>query len=114
MHNMMFAPWFPEAAADPAAAKVFVDEWRRRGYDVAGLTEGFRGYDGIRTIAAAIAKAGSPDAEKIRDALWKTQLIGLTGKIAFAKVGPHGEESGQSTPNTYLVKIEDGKVVLVP
>ncbi|MFC3106437.1 ABC transporter substrate-binding protein [Undibacterium arcticum] len=114
MHNMMFAPWFPEASADPVAAKAFIAEWNKRGYDGAGLTEGFRGYDGIRTIVAAIAKAGSPDPEKIRDALWKTELTGLTGKIAFSKAGPLGKESGQSTPNTYLVKIENGKVELVP
>lgn len=114
MHNVMFAPWFPEASADPAAAKAFIAEWTKRSYDSAGLTEGFRGYDGIRTIAAAIAKAASPDPEKIRDALWKTQLTGLTGKIAFNKVGPQGKESGQSTPNTYLVKIENGAVALVP
>lgn len=114
MHNVMFAPWFPDASADPAAAKAFIAEWTKRGHDAAGLTEGFRGYDGIRTIAAAIATAGDPTPKKIRDALWKTQLTGLTGKIAFTPVGPKGKESGQSTPNTYLVKIDDGKVKLVP
>jgi branched-chain amino acid transport system substrate-binding protein len=113
MHNMMFAPWFPEASADPAAAKAFIAEWNKRGFEGAGLTEGFRGYDGIRTIAAAIAKAGAPDPEKIRAAMWKTELTGLAGKIAFNKTGPAGKESGQSTPNTYLVKIENGKVGLV-
>ena len=113
MHNMMFAPWHPEAAEDPAAAKAFIAEWNKRNYDKAGLTEGFRGYDGIRTIAQAVAKAGAADPEKIRAALWNVDFKGITGRIKFEKVGPAGKESGQSTPNTYLVKINGGKVDLV-
>lgn len=113
MHSVMFAQWFPEKSADPAAVKYFVDEWKKRGFDPYGMTEGSRGYDGIRTIVAAISKAGTADPDKIRGALWQTQLAGLTGPIAFSKVGPQGKESGQSTPSTYLVKIENGKIVLV-
>lgn len=113
MHNVMFAPWAPEASADPAVAKAFIAEWEKRKLDKAGLTESFRGYDGIRTIAAAIEKAGETDPDKIRAALWDVQLTGLNGKIKFEKLGPKGRESGQSTPNTYLTKIEGGKVLLV-
>jgi branched-chain amino acid transport system substrate-binding protein len=113
MHNMMFAPWVPEASADPTAARAFIAEWNKRNFDKAGLTEGFRGYDGIRTIAAAIAKAGAADPEKIRAALWDIELTGLAGKIKFEKVGPQGKESGQSTPNTFLVRVDNGKVALV-
>jgi branched-chain amino acid transport system substrate-binding protein len=113
MHNMMFAPWVPEASADPTAARAFIAEWNKRNFDKAGLTEGFRGYDGIRTIAAAIAKAGAADPEKIRAALWDVELTGLAGKIKFEKVGPQGKESGQSTPNTFLVRVDNGKVALV-
>ncbi|MFD2272640.1 ABC transporter substrate-binding protein [Undibacterium arcticum] len=90
MHNMMFAPWFPEASADPVAAKAFIAEWNKRGYDGAGLTEGFRGYDGIRTIVAAIAKAGSPDPEKIRDALWKNRVDRPHRQDRFQQGGPSG------------------------
>lgn len=113
MHNVMFAPWFPEASNNPPVAKAFIAEWNKRGHEKAGLTEGFRGYDGIRTIAAAVAKAGEADSEKIRAALWEVELTGLTGKIKFEKVGPAGRESGQSKPNTYLVKVDNDKVVLV-
>jgi len=81
--------------------------------DPAGMTEGSRGYDGIMTIAAAITKAGAPDAAKIREALWGVQLTGLTGKIAFEKVGQAGKESAQSTPQVSLVRIEGGKIALV-
>jgi branched-chain amino acid transport system substrate-binding protein len=112
-HLLFFPPWFPEASPNPALAKSFVAEWRKRGYTFAGLTEGFRGYDGIQTIVAAITKAGKADPEAIRKALWETQITGLNGKIAFTKAGPSGKESGQSIPAVYVVKIDNGKVTLV-
>jgi branched-chain amino acid transport system substrate-binding protein len=112
-HLLFFPPWFPDAAPNPNLAKAFVAEWRKRGHTFAGLTEGFRGYDGIQTLAAAITKAGKADPEAIRQALWQTQLTGLNGKIAFTKAGPAGKESGQSIPTVYVVKIDNGKVTLV-
>ena len=90
-----------------------MDEWTKRGYNFGGLTEGFRGYDGITTIAAAIREAGSTDSDKIRQAFWKVKVKGLNGDIAFAPEGPKGNESGQSTPNVYIVQIKDGKVSLL-
>lgn len=113
MHNVMFAPWILEASSDPETAKFFVNEWNNRKLEKAGLTESFRGFDAVRTVAAAIEKAGEADPEKIRKALWEVELTGLNGKIAFNKSGPEGKESGQSVPNTYLVKIDNGQVTLV-
>lgn len=113
MHNVMFAPWILEASSDPETAKFFVNEWNNRKLEKAGLTESFRGFDAVRTVAAAIEKAGEADPEKIRKALWEVELTGLNGKIAFNKSGPDGKESGQSVPNTYLVKIDNGQVTLV-
>lgn len=111
-HLLFFPPWFPEAVPNPALAKAFVGEWRKRGFNFAGVTEGFRGYDGIHTIAAAITRAGKAEPEAIRAALWNTQITGLNGKIAFTKAGPAGKESGQSIPAVYVVKIDNGKVTL--
>jgi branched-chain amino acid transport system substrate-binding protein len=111
-HIAFFAPWDPERSADPARAKSFIAEWKKRNYPFAGLTESFRGYDGIRTIAAAIAKAGKPDPAAIRAAFWSVELTGLGGKIKFNKVGLAGMESGQSACDVYLVRIENGKVVV--
>src|SRR5215813_3694382 len=54
MHLVFFTPWFPEAVKNAGLATKFVSDWKARGYNVGGLTEGFRGYDGILTIAAAI------------------------------------------------------------
>jgi branched-chain amino acid transport system substrate-binding protein len=113
MHNVMFAPWFPEASADPEKAKFFVQEWNARGLDKAGLTESFRGFDAVRTVAAAIEKAGVVDSDKIREALWDVELTGLNGPIEFRESGPEGRESGQSYPNTFLVRIQDGEISLV-
>ena len=114
MHLTTFLPWKPDLTPDPKATAYFIDEWKRRGFQFAGVTESFRGYDGIRTIAAAIRQAGSTDAKKIKDAFWSVNFMGLNGPIRFAKSGPAGRESGQSTPNVYLIQISNGRVSLLP
>ena len=111
-HLVFFAPWAPEATPDPAAAKTFVSEWNSRGLPFGGLTSSFRGYDGIRAITEAVKIAGKAEPEAIRAALWKVDILGLNGPIKFEKDGPKGQESGQSTPNVYLVKIENGQVTV--
>ena len=89
-----------------------MDAWKAAKYDVGGLTEGFRGWDGVYTIAAAIKDAGGKaDSASITKALWGVHVKGVNGNIAFIKQGPAGKESGQSVPSVYLVKIEGGKVV---
>src|ERR671910_742366 len=80
-HIVFFAPWFPEAAANPEVATKFVKAWEEKGYNFAGLTEGFRGYDGIYVIAEAIKQAGSLDPDAIRKALWNVQFEGINGDI---------------------------------
>ena len=111
-HLTTFAPWYPDETPNPPATKYFLGEWKKRGFNFAGATESFRGYDGIRTIAAAIEKAGKAEPEAIAAALWQTELLGLNGKIKFEKQGPSGKESGQSMPNVYLIKIDNSKVFL--
>ncbi len=110
LHILFFAPWFPEKAPHPEIAQGFVKEWNDRGLNFAGLTEGFRGFDGIMTIKAAIESANSLEPKAIRDALWGVQVQGINGDISFIKQGPEGQESGQNQPNIYLVTIKDGKV----
>ncbi|OGP63228.1 MAG: ABC transporter substrate-binding protein [Deltaproteobacteria bacterium RBG_13_53_10] len=111
-HLLFFAPWFPESAPNPEVAKNFVNEWKKRGYEFAGLTEGFRGYDGIMTIAAGIEAAKSTNPDAIRKALWGVKVKGVNGDISFIKQGPQGKESGQNIPNVYVVTIKNGKVAL--
>ncbi len=111
-HILFFDPWHPEAAKYPDVAKPYVDGWKAKGWEFAGLTEGFRGYDAILTIVEAIKIAGKAEPAAIRDALWKTKLKGVNGDIAFEKDGPTGKESGQNVPNIYVVHLQDGKVTL--
>jgi branched-chain amino acid transport system substrate-binding protein len=111
-HIVFFMPWFPEAMPDGKLAKAFVDEWAKRGHPFEGLTEGFRGHDGIATIAEAIKVAGKDEPKAIREALWKVSLMGVNGPIKFEKDGPAGKESGQSRPSIFIVQIKNGKVAL--
>ena len=111
-HILFFLPWFPEAMPDGKLAKAFVDEWSKRGHPFDGLTEGFRGHDGVLTAVEAIKTAGKPDPKAVRDALWKVNLMGLNGPIKFEKDGPAGKESGQSKPSIFIVQIKDGKIAL--
>jgi branched-chain amino acid transport system substrate-binding protein len=111
MHLVFFTPWFPDAVKNPDIAKKFVSIWNEKKHNVGGLTEGFRGWDGIHTIVAAIKAAGKAEPEAIRKALWTVKVKGINGDIAFIKQGPAGKESAQNVPSVYLVKIEGGKVV---
>jgi branched-chain amino acid transport system substrate-binding protein len=109
-HTVFFTPWFPEATKNPEASKRYMDEWKKRGHHVGGLTEGFRGYDGIFVATEAIKAAGKLDSEAIRAALWNVKLKGVYGDIHFIKQGPAGKESAQNEPAVYLVTIANGKV----
>ena len=111
-HILFFLPWFPEAMPDAKLARAFVDEWTKRGHPFEGLTEGFRGHDGIATAVEAVRLAGKPDPKAVREALWKVSLMGVNGPIKFEKDGPAGKESGQSQPSIFIVQIKDGKITL--
>ena len=111
LHLVFFTPWFPEAVKNPDVAKQFVALWNEKKYNVGGLTEGFRGWDAIHTIAAAIKAAGKAEADAITKALWDVKVKGINGDIAFTKQGPAGKESAQNVPSVYLVKIDAGKVM---
>mgnify|MGYP001271575818 CR=1 FL=1 len=109
-HTTFFPPWFPEVTTNPAASKSYMDEWKKRGHNVGGLTEGYRGYDGVYVAVAGIRAAGKADPEAIRAALWGVTVKGVYGNIQFTKQGPAGKESGQNVPTVYLVTIANGKV----
>ena len=109
-HTTFFPPWFPEVTKNPDVAKKYMDEWNKRGHNVGGLTEGYRGYDGVFTAVAGIKAAGKAEPEAIRAALWGVTVKGVYGDIAFIKQGPAGQESAQNIPTVYLVKIDGGKV----
>ena len=111
LHLVFFTPWFTDAVKNPDVANKFVAAWNEKKYPVGGLTEGFRGWDGIHVIVEGIKAAGKADSEAITTALWGVKVKGINGDIAFIKQGPAGKESAQNTPSVYLVKIDAGKVV---
>ena len=80
----------------------------------AGCTESYRGYDGVRTIVAAIEKAGKADPEAIRAAFWEVEVNGMNGKIKFNKAGPAGKESGRSSSRTSTSCASRARKVVVP
>ena len=112
LHILFFLPWFPEAMPDGKLAKAFVDEWNKRGHPFEGLTEGFRGHDGVLTAVEAIRLAGKAEPKAVRDAMWQVSVMGVNGPIKFEKDGPAGKESGQSKPSIFIVQIKDGKIAL--
>ena len=112
LHILFFLPWFPEAMPDGKLAKAFVDEWNKRGHPFEGLTEGFRGHDGVLTAVEAIRIAGKAEPKAVRDAMWQVSVMGVNGPIKFEKDGPAGKESGQSKPSIFIVQIKDGKIEL--
>src|SRR5260370_38334729 len=93
-------------------ARAVGDEWAKRGRPFEGLTEGFRGHDGIATIAEAIRIAGKDEPKAVRDALWKVSLMGVNGPIKFEKDVPAGKESGRGQPCMFAVQIREGKGAL--
>ena len=102
---------FRSAVKNPDVAKRFVAAWNAKGLPAGGLTEGFRGWDGITTIVEGIKAAGKAEPAAIQKALWDVKVKGINGDIAFIKQGPAGQESAQNVPSVYLVRIENGKVV---
>ena len=98
--------------AEAPRRRLVVDEWNKRGHPFDGLTEGFRGHDGVATAAEALKLAGKPDPKAVRDALWQVNIMGVNGPIKFEKDGPAGKESGQSKPSIFIVQIRDGKIAL--
>ena len=109
-HTTFFPPWFPEVTKNPDVARRYMAEWNKRGHHVGGLTEGYRGYDGVFVAVAGIKAAGKADSGSIQKALWGVEVKGVYGDIKFIKQGPAGKESAQNIPSVYLVTIKDGKV----
>ncbi len=83
---------------NPDVAKKFVAEWNARKYPVGGLTEGFRGWDGIHTIVEAIKLAGKAEPAAIQKALWDVKVKGINGDIAFIKQARRARRAGRTCP----------------
>jgi branched-chain amino acid transport system substrate-binding protein len=81
--------------------KAFVADYQKR-YNEAPGKYSAAGYNAINIIAQAIERAKSTDAEKIREALKKTDYEGPNGHFVF-------DDKGQATGFTVvLVQLENG------
>ena len=66
-HTAFFPPWFPEVTKNQEISKRYMDEWKKRGYNLGGLSwKASRGYDAVYVAVAAIKAAGKADPEAIR------------------------------------------------
>jgi branched-chain amino acid transport system substrate-binding protein len=109
----MFYPVFdPSLAADPDAASYFERAWREGGHEPGEITEGVRGYQGIKVLESALRTTTDPtDRTEVRDALSRVQLDGaIYGRIAF---GDWRTLMNQTTPPVYLVRTEGAELQLV-
>ncbi len=97
-----FAPWFPELTRVPQEAKWFAEEYLKRGNAAKGFGECFRGYDGMKAIKAAFEIAKTTNKEKVREAFYKVDTWGLSGRIKF-------DDFGQSSPTILIVQVKNGK-----
>ena len=77
---------------------------------------GYTAYDEVYYIADAAKRAGSTDADKLVDALEKTDYTGTIGQIQFQGKDSqftHGLKVGKGTINGLLLQYQDGKQVVV-
>ena len=65
------------------------------------------GYDGIKMVAEAIKRAGSPDKEKIRAAMQSLEFSGVMGAKGMKYVFPDGKRAGFD-PNGMVVRVYEG------
>ena len=80
-------PGFRGSQEPRTIAKKFVALWNEKKHNVGGLTEGFRGWDGINAIAEAIKAAGKAEPEAIKRALWEVKVKGINGDISLHQAG---------------------------
>jgi len=98
-------PWY--AITDPAH-KAFVEAYQKKWNDYP-RTGSLVGYDTMKSIAAAIAKAGSTDTEALVNAFEGLEVDTPAGKITFRKI------DHQSTMCAWVgtTALKDGKGIMV-
>jgi len=101
-----FTTQWSEDEATPEVQR-FVARYRARYGGTTPDAMAALGYDAMRMMAAAIARAGSTDAEKIRDALAQTRdFPGVTGPITI-------DAQRDARKPVVVVRLEDGRLRFV-
>ncbi|KAA3507508.1 ABC transporter substrate-binding protein [Agrobacterium rosae] len=93
------AAWLP--AFDSSASKAFVEKFTKE-YNEAPNNHAYVHWDTVNLLAKAIKEAGSPDREKVRDALSKIQYKSPVGDVTF-------DDHNQARLPMILLQIENGK-----
>jgi branched-chain amino acid transport system substrate-binding protein len=100
------SPWF--AAKDDPANKAFVAKFQAK-YGKAPDQFAAQAYDTMHIAAAAIDRAGSIDADKLRQSLLATKYDGVMGPFTFTDHRDPG-----STEGVVVLIMQDGKFVIAP
>jgi branched-chain amino acid transport system substrate-binding protein len=93
----------------------FVEAFQKRFGNVPSYC-GYTAYDEVYYIADAIHRAGSSDADKLVDALEKTDWVGTIGRIQFTgkdSSTPHALKTGAGSITGLMLQWQDGKQVNV-
>jgi branched-chain amino acid transport system substrate-binding protein len=89
----------------------FVAAYQKR-YGNEPAYSGYTSYDEVYMIADAVQKAGSLDADKLVDAMEKTDYVGTIGRVAFLPKGDphvHGLKTGPGYITGLMLQWQDGK-----
>ncbi len=115
-HLVFFTPWFPEAVKNPEIAKKFVALWNEKKHPVGGLTEGFRAWDGLHVIVAAIKAAGKAEPEAITKAMWDVKVQGHQRRHRLHQAGPRrqGERPERAQRLSRQDRRRQGHAAVVP
>jgi len=99
--TLVGSPWFI-GKADPAN-QAFVAAFKAK-YGTDPDQFAAQAYDTLKLAAKAIAAAGAPDPEKIKDALATTSHEGVMGKLSF-----NAERSPADTSGVVVLEMQGGK-----
>jgi branched-chain amino acid transport system substrate-binding protein len=109
---MMFAG--PESAITPKTVP-FANAFKAKFGNFPSYA-GYTAYDDVYMIADAVKRAGSTDADKIVDAMEKTDMDGTLGHLAFYgkdEEFPHALKTGPGFIEGLMLQWHDGKQVTV-
>ena len=104
VEGAVFSTFFASEHAASPQAQTFLDEYRKR-YNREPAAVTALGYDGYLVALDAIARAGSLEPAKIRDAIAKTSgFVGATGITTL-------DENGDATKSAFIKAVEGGQFV---
>lgn len=101
----------PDKTANPEMAKVFVEAWNAKGYELVEMQEGARGFDALYTVCEALKSiSGEITRDSAREALANLETDGMAyGHIKFTE---WGNFINQNITPVAVIGIKDGKDIV--